>query len=454
MKNIAKTFESFIALVAFAFAATADEAPDVLSVTMSQDEPSRLVTISYELSSQPAVVTLDIETNIVVNGETVGWASIGARHFCDAEGDVWKKVEKTNGTITWHPERSWLKADGTGFKVNGATSKARARVTAWGLDLPPPYMVVDLATPSNVTWYASEDSLPGGLRENPLYKMTKLVMKRIDAAGVTFAMGTVSEIGRDGYENRHNVALTNNYYMGVFEVTRGQWAQFHSGRSNGFNVESAFRPMSNMGYSQIRWNSLSEEWGNDGTVADWPKKPRSNSFLGVLRKRTGLDFDIPSEAQWEYAARGGFGEGYWGDGSPILATGSDPNLDGLGRYRGNGGYPSESYPDNMGNTATNTWTSANGTAVVGSYRPNGYGLYDMSGNVWEFCLEFWNDSERSVHGEPMPMANNARYVARRGGAWNTPASYCRSSKRIGIGASPVEKNIYTGLRLCAPCEAR
>ena len=454
MKYNAKTIGLRIALAAFAFAATADEAPDVLSVSMSQDEPSRLVTINYTLSSQPAVVTLDIETNIVVNGETVGWASIGASHFCDAEGDVWKKVGKTSGTITWHPERSWLKDDGSGFKVNGTTRKARAKVTAWGLDLPPPYMVADLVAPSNVTWYASEDSLPGGLRANPLYKTTKLVLKRIDAAGATFTMGTRTEIGRNANENPHNVSFTNNYYIGVFEVTRGQWAQFHSGRSNGFNVESAFRPMSNMGYSQIRWNKLSEEWGNDGTVADWPKPPRAISFLGVLKNRTGLDFDLPSEAQWEYAARGGFGEGYWGDGSPILSTGADSNLDGLGRYRENGGYPSEAYPDNLGNTATNTWTSANGTAVVGSYRPNGYGLYDMCGNVFEFCLEFWNDNDRSVHGEPMPMANNARYVARRGGAWNSAPSACRSSFRQGIGASPNEKNIYTGFRVCAPCEAR
>ena len=434
-----------LTVVAIAAMAAAEAAtPEISNVMLSQDVSSRMVTITYELSNGPGVVTADILTNAAVAAEGV---SIGHQYLWNMEGDVNKVVENGSHTITWHPERSWP-------DQRIADASVRALLTAWSLDMPPPYMVADLIAYSNVSWYASAEALPGGLLENPLYKTSKIVLKRIDAAGVTFLMGTTSELGRQTIETRHSVSLTNNYYIGVFEVTRGQWAQFNSARSNGFNTESAYRPMSNMGYSQVRWNKISEEWGNDGTVADWPKAPRDTSFLGVLRKRTGLDFDLPSEAQWEYAARGGFGEGYWGDGTPIISTSTDANLDGLGRYRNNGGYPSEDYPDNLGNTATNSWTSANGTAVVGSYRPNGYGLYDMHGNVSEFCLEFWNDTDSSVHGEPMPIVNNARYVAQRGGQWNSLAWGCRSASRNRIGASPNEKNIYTGLRVYAPCEAR
>ena len=125
---------------------------------------------------------------------------------------------------------------------------------------------------------------------------------------------------------------------------------------------------------------------------NWPADPNPLSFLGLLRLKTNIDFDLPSEAQWEFAARAGNGVGYWNDGSVILNTNPDANLKVLGRYQYNGGKvrSGTSYVD-----PATTCGVTNGTAIVGSYAPNTWGLYDTAGNVWEWCLDWYEDMSAS-----------------------------------------------------------
>ena len=113
-------------LAATASAALLAAVPNVTGVTMSQAS-DRLVTITYTLSDAPAVITLDVQTN--VTGDV--WASIGGEAVWNAMGDVWKKVgagltagNSTGGTITWHPDHSW-----PDHKIEG--NNTRAVVTAW-----------------------------------------------------------------------------------------------------------------------------------------------------------------------------------------------------------------------------------------------------------------------------------------------------------------------------------
>ena len=415
------------------------------------------VTITYTLSGAPAVITADILTNAVNASSGV---SIGAAHFANMQGDVNKYIAADgNYTIKWKPWQLW-----EGHDVN--TASARAEVTAWDPSHPPAYMVVDMAenTAQRVNYYANEDALPGGVT-NDLYRTTKMVFRRIDAAGIPWTWGAPSELGGTVGEASFTVTLTNDYYLGIFEVTHAQWTSMGGNRGNGFDVESAQRPQTRVSYVNIRCNDLnSTVWGGasamDGegdTHANASYSPNGNSFLGRMRTRTGVKVNLPSEAQWEYACRAGHGAGYWGDGSPILGTNTCANLDKLGRYVGNGGYPDEAHSENLGNDATNTWTTANGTARVGSYTPNDWGLYDMLGNVREQCLDAWTSAPASNFGALATIINqNDKKVTWRGGAWSDPACRCRASTRGNIDiyyTSGVTGNLALGFRVCAPVNA-
>ena len=429
---------------------------DVTTVTMSQDIPTRLVTINYTLSDQPAVITLDIETNIVVNGETIGWASIGGEHVCNATGDVWKKIEKTTGVITWRPDQSWEGPDGKGFKVDGVTYKARAKVTAYAMNNTPDYMVVDVsdaAQPNTQKYYPSVDFLPGGILSNTNYRATKLVMRKIMAKDVEWTMGSVAETGRQtNREATHQVKLTNNYYIGVFELTQAQWVLITGYNPSKFSEgENAMRPVENVNYNEIRLYSNSTVAATDEQIAQysWPKDPNPSSFLGKIRAKTGIDFDLPSEAQWEFAARAGHGEGYWGDGSAIKISSSnmDANLNRLGRYLNN---PSTNSSKNPSVTIAPV---EGGTAIVGSYEQNGWGLYDSHGNVWEWCLD-WDEADIAGHGGKVNIdQNNPKFTLSgeegdrrilRSGSWAGTAQQSRSAYR---NQSVPSTRFSSGLRL-------
>ena len=418
--------------------------PEISSVTMVQAK-DRLVTITYNLADAPAVITLDVQTN--VTGDV--WASIGGEAVWNAMGDVWKRVETGSHTITWHPDHSW-----PDHKIDG--NNTRAVVTAWALENTPDYMVVDLAAANTVSYYPGVDFLPkssyeqtGAITNNPDYKTTKLVMRKIMAKGVKWTMGSAGgETQRNAErEMAHVVTLTNNYYIGVFEVTQAQWKNIatNSTRAANFMVDGEMRPMEYVCYNEIR-NAANTTGAN--ASYNWPAAPNPLSFLGLLRSKTGLDFDLPTEAQWEFAARAGRGSGYWNNGCTIKNTDTDANLPGLGRYRG----------DNPGgNSSTVTLApTEGGTAIVGSYAPSAWGLYDIHGNVWEWCLDWYADDITGIDGkvniDPATPANTlsgnpttgVRRVI-RGGSWYNMAGKIRSAFREYD--TPANRSCYNGFRV-------
>ena len=421
-----------LAAVAAATGATLFAAvPEVADVTMAQAS-DRLVTITYTLSAAPAVVTVDIQTNAAGGA----WASIGGEAIWNAMGDVWKRVETGSHTITWHPDHSW-----PDHRI--AEGGARAVVTAWALENTPDYMVVDLEARNTVRYYPSADFLPGSemgqkgaVTNNPVYKTSKLVMRKIMARGVEWTMGSADgETQRIAKtEEPHPVTLTNNYYIAIFETTQRQWKNIatNSTISACFTVQGDMRPMEKVSYNEIRLkaNSNAAATSSEITNYSWPRDPNPLSFLGLLRAKTGLDFDLPSEAQWEFAARAGHGSGYWNDGSAVKNTDTDANLAKLGRYTKNGG----------GTASTTTLAPSAGTAIVGTYAPSDWGLYDMHGNVWEYCLDWMSDDITGLNGavniDPETPANvlpgaSAKDGTRslKGGAWNLVASNSRPGRR-------------------------
>jgi hypothetical protein len=147
------------------------------------------------------------------------------------------------------------------------------------------------------------------------------------------------------------------------------------------------RPVEQVSYNEIRENPenspISPNWPQSGQV-------HVNSFMGKLRDKTEpmpweysppdnpdaqWEFDLPTEAQWEYACRAGTTTAL-NSGKDLTNSNSCPNVAEMGRYSYNrgSGYSSNSDP-------------SKGTALVGSYLPNGWGIYDMHGNVWEWCLD-------------------------------------------------------------------
>ena len=378
----------FVVAAAFSASAAFGAVPEVSSVTMSQDS-SRLVTITYTLANAPAVVTLDVLTN----GVSIGGANIGC-----LSGDV-NKIVTANGshTITWRPDLSW-----PDHKI--AESICQAAVTAWAMDCPPDYAVIDLVEKTDCRWrfYPAEEFLPGGILGNTAYRTSKLVMRKIHAKNVSWTMGSIAN------NTAHAVTLADDYYIGVFELTQAQWKciPFVSTRTPAFAIEGAMRPLE----TEVLYNIAM--MGRSSTYFP-PNNPHPDSFVGMLTARAEnvSVFTIPTEAQWEFACRAGHGEGYYGNGMPE----TEASMQLVGRCPYNGGTGAKPETDGP----------ERGTAIVGSYLPNDWGLYDMTGNIAEFCIDYWQDDITGNHDGVPPFVGkdasgntNVKHVKRGGCFWN------------------------------------
>ncbi len=282
------------------------------------------------------------------------------------------------------------------------------------------YLVVDLSGGTNATEFAYSflpDPPEGGWTDE--YKTEKLVLRFIPAG--TFLMGSPEdEVGHNcGYEcieTQHKVTLTKPFYMGVFEITAGQYGLI-TGSGTGA------KPRGYMTYNEIR---------GAGNGASWPANSLvdSSSFMGRIRKKTGLCFDLPTEAQWEYACRAGTVSAL-NNGKNLTAVGTCDNLEEICRYAG-------TKNDGRGDGTT--------SADVGSYSPNAWGLYDMVGNVSEWCRDWLVkdlgredaiDPAGPAAGTTFSFQTSSRYNktgsaklrVMRGGNWKTSAQWQRSSLR-------------------------
>jgi len=420
--------------------AAAAALPVVSDVTIKQGA-DRAVTISYRLANEPAVVTVDVQTN-AGNG---AWVSIGGENMSCLSGDAMCRVEagETVRKATWLPDRAW-----TGNLV--AAGGARAVVTPWPTNDTPDYLVVDIMSNATdrIRYYPSVEWIPGGLLKDPSYRMSKLVLRRIHSKGVPWQMGTTADRwgvpygasgGSDGMsgglEAAHEVTLDHDYYIGVFELTQAQWATLQeTARGCYFKYEKQMRPVDSATYCSLREGQAG---GSGAEAGDWsyPNAPYPGSVLGILRTRTRLDFDLPSEAEWEFAARGGHGDGFWGDGNPIaFGTGAhtDWTWDGQlnARYGANGLL---AYPEILSSAWEENYTvgTDRGTAAVGSYPPNGYGLYDMAGNVHEWCLDWYKADIASLNGAVNTTAERSERIVRGGSQYcGNGAVDCRPSRRL------------------------
>lgn len=260
------------------------------------------------------------------------------------------------------------------------------------------YLVVDLSEG------CSASRFPVGWRDfdshkgwGDEYKTTKLILRRVSPG--TFIMG------EEKTNKYHRVTLTKPFYIGVFEVTQRQWELVMGTRPSWFTNNYEKLPVESVSFDMIRGSVLGAKWPKVNDVD-------ADSFLGVLRNRTGLDFDLPTEAQWEYACSAGT--------ESVYSYGSVPD----GRYM---------------------WYDANSERQpheVGLKLPNRWKLYDMHGNVFEWCL---NRNSPSWYGDDPRGFSVGSYRMVRGGHWGADERNCTTFSRSIT--EPYFGCMFTGFRL-------
>ena len=260
----------------------------------------------------------------------------------------------------------------------------------------------------------------------------KLEMVKIKAG--SFLMGSpVGELGRDGDEKQHSVTLTKDYWIGKYEVTQEQW-QAEMG-SNPSYFKGSNRPV-----ECVSWKDAIEFC-----------RRLNERYAGKLPVINGVryQFDLPTEAQWEYACRAGTTTSLnSGENIQILGLNNSPNLDKVGWYGGNCGQDfelSNGYDISFWQQRQYSDTRG-GTHPVGQKRHNNWGLYDMHGNVFEWCKDWYAKDYPSETVDPVKLVQgNSSSRVCRGGGWNGYAKSCCSAGRDS--GKPDIRNCYLGFRL-------
>ena len=372
---------SFSALLAVSAFATLT----VSNVSVTHNQATRTVIVNYDLGGEDAIVTLDVKTNGV---------SIGATGLQATCGDVNRLVTAGTGkTICWYAERGW-----PARMYNSSSNIAfSADVKAWATNAPPKYMAVDLTGTNGVEvghrFYCDDLDVT-----NRIYKTDYLVFRYIPAKGVVFPMGKWIRWGDNTYSGvriyaYHRVTLTNNFYMAIYELTQGQFKNIWK-RGKGSDIDNWWltrfeeRPVCPVdAYPCHNFRGIGYFWPRDGHLSATSDGSDATT-LNVFRNTLNLpDLDLPTEAEWEFACRAGTAEGRY-DGYDVANTGD--------------------YVSELGQIA---WSSRNVSSgvpnEVGLKLPNQFGLYDMFGNVGEWCLDYYitNRTDASDYAIPVGGAD-------------------------------------------------
>lgn len=252
-----------------------------------------------------------------------------------------------------------------------------------------------------------------------VYKKDKLVLRKVWKG--QFKMGSpVGEYGRysQSYmncETEHEVRLTQDFLLGIFEVTQAQYYRVMGANPSAMNKNNdGLCPVETVSYKTIRGSSAGCQVPPTFGNVD------STSFMGKLSERTGLQFDLPTDAQWEYACRAG----------TTTMT-----------YAGN----FTTTPNDVVNSIAWYWSNAGMTThEAGGKIPNGWGFYDMIGNVWEWTRDRVTVAKNDNFGYPVTETNIPLQIdplrdvnangAIRGGCWNNDAMSQRAASRLGTYA--------------------
>ena len=387
---------------------------EISDVSYYQSRETQKVHVSYTLSNQddePAYVVMDVLTNGV---------SIGLQNISTFENAA--TVSQLDGApvacgsheIVWNARKDWR---------GNLSTDAQVQLTAFYTNRFDLYMVIDLSEGPTATRYpVTYTTVEPDPDSDYTCISNKLWLKRVNAG--TFMMGSPSsEIGRLSNETQHKVTLTKPFFAGVFPVSAAQYALV-TGVSrqlaNG-NIYPADRaaasltPAIGASWVEIRGDASLQTWPASDAVSP-------GSFMGLLRAKTGLNgFDLPTEAQWEYACRAG------------TATAFNSGLDST--------VPTSETTTEEPALSDYAWYLAISGGVahrVGQKLPNDWGFYDFHGCCWEWVLDcLKSDLGTAAVTDPKTGygqgTNNNR--VQRGGTYNQRSSYCRSAFRSNSAAT-------------------
>ena len=439
MKN-----RSLLFIAAFAVSGVAS-AFTVTGVSAHQRWPwNSLVDVDFTIGGADANALFKIEVKA---------AYAGGDRIVEAKTFVTEPVAKAGTSrVTWDFGR-----DCPNFKADDL----RVAVTATPYDNASAsiYMVIDLSGGKDATSYPvgyTTQAPAHTPKAEDVCKTTQLWLKRIHPTG-TWYMGAKAApaAGNDSF----SYTLTHDYYIGIFETTQQQWYHLTGSWVGDFSNETwrATRPIDTFYPNRLFavGNKGGWKWPDDKTVL-------ADSALGKFRARTGLaTANLPTEAQWQYAADGG-ATGY---DRYLKPDGTVYSVGEIARYSGNAGAAAD--------YRTGLVDADSGTACVGTYAPNAYGLYDMLGNVYEDCLDPYapvaslkncyvtnNIAFPLVNPEGLSQAvakalnSNTSMITIRGSAYSTSSTNTklqnRSSGRLSYASDSHPS--YRGFRFCVTCE--
>jgi formylglycine-generating enzyme required for sulfatase activity len=226
-------------------------------------------------------------------------------------------------------------------------------------------------------------------------------LEMVEIPGGTFTMGSPeSETGRSNYESWRHPVKVPSFFMGKYEVTQAQYQAIMGNNPANFNFKGDKRPV-----ILVSWDDAVE-------------------FCKKLSQKTGCNYRLPSEAEWEYACRAGT--------TTPFSFGSTITTD-LANYDG-------THPTRTPYASEPKGIDRGETTPVGSFPPNAFGLYDMHGNVYEWCQDVWNDNYNGAptDGSAWLTGKDTNQRLLRGGSWdNDNPENCRCANR---------EDFYTRLR--------
>jgi formylglycine-generating enzyme required for sulfatase activity len=282
------------------------------------------------------------------------------------------------------------------------------------------------------------DSKPG--HSAPKSFTNSIGMKLVLIPAGKFKMGSPKdEKDREGDEQQHEIQITKAFYLGAYEVTQKQFKQVMGYNPSYFSTDGKGKEGVKYLVAPAGGKDKVKGLNTDDFPVEnvsWEEATEFCKKLTALaaEKKKGLKYRLPTEAEWEYSCRGGARSS-----KPFNVESKPSNSLSSKQANFNGNYP-------YGGADKGPYLDR--TCKVGSYKPNGFGLHDMHGNVWEWCSDEYAQGyyAKSPRRDPPGPSDGLGRVA-RGGSWYYSGANCRSAHRGA--AEPAARISYGGFRVAA-----